>query len=120
MSQPENETGRTVRERYEAFEQANPRPRGRSALSNIAMPVMSDAAEKGVGTLVALGTVALLLLLAAVAVTASRSWAAIDRSGAAVGYAIVTFFLLLGGLGGAAAVFNHLFRVLPNEAEHHH
>ena len=41
---------------------------------------------------------ALLLLLALGAGMAAVSWARVDRSGAAVGYSIATFFLLLAGL----------------------
>lgn len=119
MSRRDNDTFRTVEGRYKSFEEANPRQRSRSALANIRMPALSDQAEKGLGTAAGFGLGALLLLLAAVCIAASRSWGAIDRSGAQLAYGIAAFFLLLAGLGGLAATYNHLFRVIPGEAEHH-
>ena len=119
MSRRDNDTFRTVEGRYQSFEQANPRQRSRSAIANVRLPAMSDEAEKGVGTALGFGLGALLLLLCAVCIAASRSWGALDRSGAALAYALAAFFLLLAGVGGIAATYNHLFRVIPGEAEHH-
>jgi len=116
----DNDTYRTVADRHKGWSDANPRPRSRSALSNFRIPQPDDNVEKAIGTALGFGVGAFLLLLAAVTFTASRSWGAIDRSGAAVAYAIATFFLLLGGLGGIAATANHLFKVIPGEAPHHH
>jgi high-affinity nickel permease len=120
MSRRDNETFRTVEGRYQSFEEANPPQRSRrSALANVRIPVMSDAAEKTVGTALGFGLGALLLLLAVVCIAASRSWAGLERSGATVAYAIAAFFLLLAGVGGIVATFNHVFRVIPGEADHH-
>lgn len=120
MSKRDNETFDTVRARHQGWSEANPRPRSRSALANVRIPEMSDQTEKAAGTVVGLGAVALLFLLAIVAIVAARSWYAIDRSGAGLGYAISAFFLLLASLGGIAAIANHLFKVIPGEAPHHH
>jgi hypothetical protein len=114
---PADDTFGTVEDRYEKWSDANPRRRGPSALK---IPVLSDSAEKTVGMAVGFGAGALLLLLAVVAGTAAASWARIDRSGAAMGYSIATFFLLLAGLGALAATANHVFRIIPGDAPEHH
>jgi hypothetical protein len=110
------DTGRTVKERFAAYDEANPRTRGRTALK---IPVLSDAAERVVGMAAGFGIGTILLVLALVAATAARSWAAVDRSGAVVGYSIVTLFLTLAGLGAIIATWNHAFRVIPGDAPHH-
>lgn len=110
------DTFRTVEERYEAHARAHPRPRGRTALK---VPVLSDAAERLVGMAAGFGAGALLLVLAATAAVAARSWADVERSGAVVGYSITAFFLTLAGLGALAATWNHVFRVIPGDAPHH-
>lgn len=110
------DTFRTVEGRYESWNDANPRPRGRSALK---VPVMSDAAEQMVGMAVGFGAGVLLLVLAAVAAVAANSWAQVERSGAVVGYSVVAFFLVLAGLGALIATWNHAFRVIPGDAPHH-
>jgi hypothetical protein len=114
---PADDTFGTVEDRYEKWSQANPRRRGPSALK---IPVLSDSAEKMLGMAAGFGAGALLLLLAVVAGTAAASWARIDRSGAAMGYGIATFFLLLAGLGALAATANHVFRIIPGDAPEHH
>lgn len=110
------DTFRTVESRYAAHAEANPRPRGRSALK---VPVLSDAAERMVGMAAGFGTGALLLVLAATAAVAAASWADVDRSGAVVGYSITALFLTLAGVGAIAATWNHVFRVIPGDAPHH-
>jgi hypothetical protein len=106
----------TVKSRYDAHAQANPRPRGRTALK---VPVLSDAAERMVGMAAGFGIGALLLVLAIVSAVAARSWAEVDRSGPVVGYSITAFFLTLAGLGALIATWNHLYRVIPGEVSHH-
>lgn len=110
------DTFRTVESRYAAHAEANPRPRGRSALK---VPVLSDAAERMVGMAAGFGTGVLLLVLAATAAVAAASWADADRSGAVVGYSITALFLTLAGVGAIAATWNHVFRVIPGDAPHH-
>ncbi len=110
------DTFRTVEERYAAHHDAHARPRGRTALK---VPVMSDAAERMVGMAAGFGVGALLLVLAAVAAVAARSWALVDRSGAVAGYSVTAFFLTLAGLGALVATWNHVFRVIPGDAPHH-
>jgi hypothetical protein len=120
MSNRDNETFRTVEARHQGWSEANPRPRSRSALANARIPEMSDAAEKAAGTAVGGGAVAGLFVLAIVCIVAARSWYGIDRSGAGLGYSIAGFFLLLASIGGTLAIANHLFKVIPGEAPHHH
>lgn len=114
---PADDTFGTVESRFDKWSKANPRRRGPSALK---LPEMSDSAEKAVGMAVGFGAGALLLLLAVVAGTAAASWARVDRSGAAVGYSIATFFLTLAGLGALGATYNHVFRIIPADAPEHH
>ncbi|HEX8907239.1 MAG TPA: hypothetical protein VF771_20475, partial [Longimicrobiaceae bacterium] len=71
-------TGDTVRARYRAWAEANPRPRGPSA---IGMPDIGEGtvrmAALAVGILIGLG----LLALAATSFVAAQSWASIGRGG---------------------------------------
>lgn len=59
------------------------------------------------------GIGAILLLLAVLAFVTAGQWGDYSRGGAAVGYAVVGLFLLVSGIGGIAATWNHHFRVLP-------
>lgn len=119
MSRRDNaeDTFHTVEGRYDRWSRANPRRRGPSALK---VPEMSEGAEKMVGMAMGFGAGVVLLLLAAFAGATAAKWAGVERLGAQVGYTIVTFFLLLAGLGALAATYNHVFRVMPGEAPHHH
>jgi hypothetical protein len=112
-----DDTFGSIENRYEQWSEANPRRRGPSAIK---VPEMSDAVEKTVGMALGFGLGALLLLLALAAGMAAASWARIDRSGAAVAYTIAAFFLLLAGLGGLAATYNHVFRIIPGPPPEHH
>lgn len=119
MSRPtdKNDTYDTVEGRYDKWSQANPRRRGPSAIK---VPEMSEGAEKMVGMAMGFGAGVLLLLLAIVAGLTAAKWGRLDRSGAQVAYTITTFFLVLAGLGALAATWNHVFRIMPGEAPHHH
>lgn len=61
---------------------------------------------------VGIGIGVVLLLLAGLAFASAAKWADYARDGAAVGYSVVGFFLLVAGIGGIAATWNHNFRVL--------
>jgi hypothetical protein len=118
MSRPDaDDTFNTVEGRYQQWSQANPRPRGPSALK---VPEMSDAAEKTVGMALGFGAGVLLLALAAFTAYNAAEWGRIDRSGAQVAYNIAAFFLTLAGIGAIAATYNHVFRVIPRDAPHDH
>ncbi|HET7464328.1 MAG TPA: hypothetical protein VFJ82_23925 [Longimicrobium sp.] len=110
------ETGDTVRARYRAWAEANPRPRGPSA---IGMPDVGEGtvrmAAAGVGVLTGL----FLLTLAVTAFVAARSWGTIDRGGAVVAYFLTGVFLTIAGLGCIWATLNHVFRVLAGPPAHH-
>jgi fucose permease len=119
MSTREPDPGRTddtVRARYRAWADANPRPRGPTA---IGMPEVSEGAVRMAGTaagiLIGLG----LLALAATAFAASRSWGTIDRGGAVVAYFLTGAFLTIAGVGCIWATLNHNFGVLARTPEHH-
>ena len=62
----------------------------------------------------------LLLVLSGTAFYAASTWADVGRDGASTGYTIVGFFLLLAGVGGMIATWNHNYRVLaqPGGAQH--
>lgn len=111
-----DDTGDTVRNRYQAWSEANPKPRGASA---IRMPELPEKAARTLGLAVGMGLGALLLLLAVVAATASGSWSGVERGGAAVAYGLTAFFLTVAGLGAITATYNHVFRVLAGPPAHH-
>jgi len=119
MSRRDNadDTFQTVEGRYDRWSSANPRRRGPSAIK---VPEMSEGVEKMVGMAMGFGAGVLLLLLAIVAGMTAARWGAQDRSGAQVAYTIATFFLVLAGLGALGATYNHVFRIMPGEAPHHH
>ena len=117
MSTPDTDrTEDTVRARYRAWADANPRPRGPSA---IGMPEVGEGtvrlAATAAGIVVGLG----LLVLAATAFAASRSWGTIDRGGAVVAYFLTGAFLTIAGIGCIWATLNHNFRVLAGPPAHH-
>ena len=117
MSTPDpDRTEDTVRARYRAWADANPRPRGPTA---IGMPEVSEGtvrmAAVAAGIVVGLG----LLVLAATAFTASKSWGTIDRGGAVVAYFLTGAFLTVAGIGCIWATLNHNFRVLAGPPTHH-
>lgn len=115
-----DDTFHTVEGRYQKWNDANPRPRSASAIKMPEIPVLSDAAEKTVGMAVGFGAGVLLLLLAVFTFMNAGKWGEVDRSGAQVAYTIAAFFLTLAGIGALAATYNHIFRVIPGEAPHHH
>ncbi len=118
MSRPDADgTFDTVEGRYQKWSEANPRPRGPSALK---VPEMSDAAEKTVGMALGFGVGVVLLALAAFTALNAAEWGRIDRSGAKVAYSIAAFFLTLAGVGAIAATYNHVFRIIPGDPPHHH
>jgi len=77
---------------------------------------MSRLVFAGIG--IGLGVV--LLLLSAYAFHTASYWAGFGRESAQVGYILVGFFLLVAGLGGIIATWNHNFRVLVRPPQHHH
>lgn len=111
-------TYKTVGDRYDSWSADNPAPKSKSALGmpdiNIPEGVIRTAALAA-----GLGIGALLLVLAATAYYASATWAEIDRSGAALAYALVGIFLTIAGLGASLGTLNHIFRVLRSPGGHH-
>jgi hypothetical protein len=109
-------TYRTVRDRYGAYREHNPRGESRSA---IRFPTIGDEALRLLGTVVGIGTGLGLLVLAVVAFVAASRWNAVGQDGAAVAYTITGFFLTLAGIGGVVGTWNHNFRVVHAEPDHH-
>jgi hypothetical protein len=77
----------------------------------------------GKNTSAAIGVVIglLLLVLATLSFLNAYRWAELARDGAATGYTVVGFFLVLAGAGGIIATLNHNFRVLaqrPHTSSH--
>ena len=72
---------------------------------------------------IGIGIGVVLLLLAALSFVNAAKWAGYARGGAFVGYSVAGFFLVLAGIGGIAATWNHNFRVLSDahrsRASHH-
>ena len=109
-------TDDTVRARYRAWADANPRPRGASA---IGMPEVSEGTVRLAGTAAGVVVGLGLLVLAAIAFTAAKSWGTIDRGGAVVAYFLTGTFLTIAGVGCIWATLNHNFRVLAGPPAHH-
>jgi hypothetical protein len=76
--------------------------------------------EMGKSVSAAIGVVIGLLILAlsALSFATAHRWAELARDGAATGYTVVGFFLLIAGVGGIIATLNHNFRVLSPNAKH--
>ncbi|HSU16798.1 hypothetical protein [Longimicrobium sp.] len=114
---PEPErTDETVRARYRAWADANPRPRGPSA---IGMPEVSEGTMRLAGLAVGVVVGLSLLALAVTAFVAAQSWSTIGRGGAVVAYFLTGSFLAIAGVGCIWAVLNHNFRVLAGPPAHH-
>ena len=109
-------TDDTVRARYRAWADANPRPRGATA---IGMPEVSEGTVRLAGTAAGVVVGLGLLVLAAIAFTAAKSWGTIDRGGAVVAYFLTGTFLTIAGVGCIWATLNHNFRVLAGPPAHH-
>lgn len=75
--------------------------------------------SKMVFTAIGVGLGVVLLVLAGFSFYTAASWGELGRDGAQVGYNLVGVFLLVAGLGGIAATWNHNFRVLTRTARHH-
>jgi hypothetical protein len=113
---PSDRTEDTVRARYRAWADANPRPRGASA---IGMPEVSVGAVRRAGVAAGVGIGLFLLVLAVTAFVAAQSWSTIDRGGAVVAYSLTGGFLSVAGLGCIIATLNHVFGVLARPPAHH-
>lgn len=74
---------------------------------------MGKNVAAAIGVLIGL----LILALSAVSFGSAYRWMELGRDGAATGYTVVGFFLLIAGVGGIVATLNHNFRVLAPGAK---
>jgi hypothetical protein len=115
-------TFESVRKRHGEWREDNPAKPYRSALDfseGLPMPELAPRTAKLLFTAIGLGIGGTLLVLAVVALTASRSWADAGRDGAAIGYALPVLFLTVSGLGCILATVNHNFKVMNAVHAHH-
>lgn len=117
-------TYRRAQGQYGTWTDANPPRREGSAIAwpeeGLPIPELSPATARVLFTAIGFGLGALLLVLSVTAFVASRSWAAVGRDGASVGYSLPTLFLAIAGLGCILATYNHQFRVATGRAGTHH
>lgn len=116
-------TYQSARGQFDRWSDANPPQRRGSALAwpedGLPVPELSEGTARVVFTGVGLGIGLLMLVLAVLSFVAMGRWAAIDRDGAATGYALPVVFLAVSGLGCIAATLNHQFRVARGGGAHH-
>lgn len=74
---------------------------------------------KNLAIAIGVGLGLLLLLLAGLSAYTASQWSGVHYNGAAVGYTVVTLFLLLSGIGGILATLNHNLRVVNRPGGHH-
>ena len=78
--------------------------------SKMTPPHISRFVAAGIG----FGITGALLLLAGYSFFTAGYYAEHARDGASTGFTLVGFFLLIAGIGGSIAVYNHNFRVLSS------
>lgn len=83
-------------------------------------PEPNSEMSKLVFAAIGMGIGAALLALSAYTFYIAAQWGDYARDGAQVGYNVVAFFLLIAGIGGIAATWNHNFRVLSQPAKRDH
>lgn len=109
-------TMRTVRDRADQYDAEQPRTFSGSA---IAVPEIPEHIARPLSMVTGLGIGAVLLMLAATAFVAARTWNEIGRSGAVTAYGLVFFFLTVAGVGATIGTLNHHLNVLKRDAHHH-
>lgn len=117
-----DQTFSTVRDRFRAWRAAHPAEPSAPMLDfseGLPLPELSEETGRVVFTATGVLIGVVLLVLMIVAITATISWTRLARDGAAVGYGLVAFFLIIAGLGGIIASINHNYRVMRRKPEHH-
>jgi hypothetical protein len=116
---PGERTFDSIRDKYDSHSETAPRLRpGRPTYSTGSFDM--EGMVKTIGMAAGFGIGLLLLILAAVSAYAASGWAEMGRPSAMIGYALTAVFLVVAGLGGIAATYNHIFRVLdPNRPPSH-
>lgn len=110
------DTYQRVRQQYDQWVQEEaarpPRLRLRRKDPVNFTPPGDSEMSRNIAAIIGIGIGGVLLLLAGVAFATAARWAELARDSATVGYTIVGIFLVIAGLGGIAATWNHNFRVL--------
>jgi hypothetical protein len=124
MKRDEN-TYESVGDKFDEFAEIKsarpePEPRGLPPQRPYAPPQQDSDIGRTIFAAIGIGIGIILLILAIVAFVTAARWSDLDRSGAAVGYTLVGFFLTIAGVGGIIATYNHNFRVLVRPPGPHH
>jgi hypothetical protein len=105
-----------IRQKYDAWVQAEAKRPPRAFLRRVDeyVPVAQESSDmsRTIFAVIGFGLGAILLLLAGYSFYTSSVYASFGRDGGQTGYALAGFFLLIAGIGGIAATWNHNFRVL--------
>ena len=122
MKRDERTYGR-IREKYDAWMQNEAERPERDRLRRVDhyehVPQGSSEMSRLIPAVIGFGIAVLLLALAGYAFYTSGFYGDHVRDGAQTGYAVVGVFLLIAGIGGLFAVYNHNFRVLTRPPSHH-
>lgn len=117
----DSSTHRDVSRKFDEFQEARPAaPVGKRAYSHGAETALLMVTSRPVALLLGFGVALVLLALAVYAFSAAAAWAGINRNGALVGYTIVGLFLIVAGVGGLLATWNHNFRIPKQPPPAHH
>lgn len=108
-----------VRRKFRDWHDNRPPPPRRRRRYVPSAPALSPAVARPLFTALGAGIGLLLLLLAAISFYAASTWGAIARDGAAVGYAVIGFFLAVAGFSAIVASWNHNYRVATRTASLH-
>lgn len=110
-----------IRGQYDEWAESRP-PIPRRERPRSTGPTLGDTMGKYIFTAIGVGTGILLLTIAAYTFWSAALWVGYARNGAATGYFVTGFFLLIAGVGCILATWNHNFRVLDPDrapAAHH-
>ena len=111
-----------VSDQYDAWVEAesNRAQRDRLRRVDIISPPKSGSSDMSrmVHAAIGIGIGVVLLALAAYAFYSASYWGSFGREGAQTGYTLTGLFLLIAGIGGILATWNHNFRVLARRQGH--
>lgn len=122
MNRDQQTYGR-IREKYEAWVENEANRPERDRLRRVdPAPVVtyreSSDMSRLISAAIGIGLGVLLLALAGYAFYTASYYGSFERAGAQTGYTLVGVFLIIAGVGGIAATWNHNFRVLTRGSNH--